>query len=79
MLEKKVSYDHSITESGIIQIRRIIRVFENGTSLGEKYYRHCISPGEDYKNEDDRTKKIASAIHTPELISEYEESLEKIV
>lgn len=79
MLEKKVSYDHSITERGVIQIRRITRVFEDDVLLGEKYHRHCISPGEDSKNEDDRTKKIVTAIHTPEIISEYEKSLEKIV
>lgn len=79
MLEKKLSYDHSITESGVIQIRRITRVFEDDKLLGEWYHRHCVSPGEDSNREDERTKKIAKAIHTPELISEYEEGLKENV
>lgn len=79
MLEKKVSYDHSIKECGIIEIRRITRVYEDDKLLGEWYHRHCISPGEDSKNEDDRTKKIVIAIHTPELVSEYEEGSGEIV
>ena len=71
MLEKKVSYDQQITENGVIQVRRITRILEDGLEIGKTYHRHCVSPGDYVNNEDERTKKIAGAIHTPEVISEY--------
>ena len=71
MLEKKVSYDQQITEIGVIQVRKITRIFEDGKELSKSYHRHCVSPGDYVNNEDERTKKIAGAIHTPEVISEY--------
>jgi len=30
MLEKAISFDHSITELGHIQVRKIIRIMEDG-------------------------------------------------
>ena len=71
MLEKKVSYDQQITEIGVIQVRRITRIFEDGKELSKSYHRHCVAPGDYTNNEDKRTKKIAGAIHTPEVISDY--------
>jgi len=71
MLEKKVSYDQQITEIGVIQVRKITRIFEDGKELSKSYHRHCVSPGDYVNNEDERTKKIAGAIHTPEVISDY--------
>lgn len=72
MLEKKVTYDHSITEDGVIQVRKITRIMENDKELGKSYFRKCIAPGDNYEDEDHRTKKIAKAIFTEELVLEYQ-------
>jgi len=77
MLEKKISYDHNITEGGHIQVRQITRIIEDGKEISKTYHRHVVNPGDDIKNQDERTKKIAQAIHTPEVIAAYKESLMK--
>ena len=77
MLEKKVTYDHSITELGHIQVRRITRIMEDGVEKGKQYHRHVVSPGDDYANEDERTKKIAQVVHTAKVIKDYEDKIKE--
>ncbi len=71
MLSKVISFDHSITERGHIQVRKITRIMEDGKEISKAYRRHVVSPGDDYSGQDDRTKKLAKAIHTPEVIAAY--------
>ena len=68
MLEKQISYDHSITEDGHIQVRQITRIMEDGKELSKAYHRHVVSPGDDTTNEDTRTATLAQVIHTPSVI-----------
>jgi len=77
MLKKEITYDHSITESGHIQVRRIIRILEDGVEIGKQYHRHVVSPGDDYVNEDERTKKIAGVIHTAKVIKDYKDKIKE--
>ena len=77
MLEKKVTFDHSITELGHIQVRRITRVMEDGVEIGKQYHRHVVSPGDDYVKEDERTKKIAGVVHTAKVIKEYKDKIKE--
>ena len=72
MLTKTVTYDQQITEDGIIHVREITRVFEDGEELSKSYHRHAVTPTDSVVNEADRTKKIANAIYTPTFIAEYE-------
>jgi len=71
MLEKAISFDHSITELGHIQVRKIIRIMEDGKELSKTYRRHVISPGDNYDDQDERTKILAEVVHTPEVIAAY--------
>jgi hypothetical protein len=71
MLEKQISYDHSITEDGHIQVRQIIRILEDGVEISKAYHRHVVSPGEAYDNEDSRTQMLAQTIHTKEVVDTY--------
>ena len=77
MLKKEISYDHSITESGHIQVRRITRILEDGVERGKQYHRHVISPGDDVKDEDERTKLIAGAVHTPKVVKAYKDMIKE--
>lgn len=77
MLKKQITFDHSITEAGHIQVRKITRIMEDGVEIGKQYHRHVVSPGDDYSNEDERTKKIAQVVHTPEVIKDYKKMIKK--
>lgn len=77
MLKKQISFDHSITESGHIQVRRITRIMEDGVEISKNYHRHVVNPGDNVKDQDERTKKIAGAIHTPKVIAAYKNGLRK--
>lgn len=77
MLEKKISFDHFITESGHIEIRRITRILEDGKELSKSYHRHVVIPTDDVSKEDDRTKLIASVLYTPEFVETYKEKMKE--
>jgi len=77
MLEKKITFDQSITEDGHIQVRQITRILEDGIEIGKQYHRHVISPGDDYSNEDERTKKIAQVVHTAKVIKDYKDKMKE--
>ena len=78
-LSKVISYDHSITEIGHIQVRKITRIMEDGKEISKSYHRHVVSPGDDVKDQDERTQKIAQAIHTSEVIEVYEKLTEEFI
>ena len=77
MLEKIISYDHSITELGHIQVRQITRIMEDGKEISKTYHRHALNLGDDIEGQDERTKKIAQAIWTPEIITAYKAAVAK--
>ena len=77
MLKKIVTFNHHITEDGVIQVRKITRVLEDGEELSKSYHRHTVNPKDNIDNEDDRTKVIANAIYTPEFIAEYEAKIKE--
>jgi len=76
MLTKKITFDQQVDENGIIHVRQITRVFEDGKELSKSYHRTTVTPKDDVTDKDDRTKKIANAIYTPEFIAEYEAKIE---
>lgn len=75
MLEKIISFDHQITEDGVIQVRQITRILEDGKELSKSYHRTTVIPTDDIVDKDDRTKLIANALYTPEFITAYKEKI----
>ena len=73
MLEKIITFNHLITEDGIIQVRRIERI--NG--LSDSYRHHTVTPLDNVANEDDRTKLIVGAIYTPEFVKMYKKKMKE--
>ena len=82
MLTKRITYDHSITENGSIQVRRITRIMEDGQEISKAYHRNVVSPGDSSVGQDKITCKLIDAIHTPDVIANFEinrqKTLEKI-
>ena len=62
MITKKVSYDHTITEDGVIRVREIKRFLEGDKEVSKTFTQHAIASGGDVSKEDARTKKLAQAI-----------------
>jgi len=75
MLEKQISFDHSITELGQIHVRRITRIMEDGKEISKAFHRHVVSPGDDITNQDERTIKIAMVVHTGKIVAAYKAKL----
>lgn len=73
MLEKlTVISQLEVTESNVIQVRTSTRIMEDGKQLSETYHRHCISPGQDYSQENAKVQAVCASIHTPEVIAAYQ-------
>lgn len=73
MLEKlTVISQLEVTEYNVIQVRTSTRIMENGVQLSETYHRHCISPGQDYSQEDAKVQAVCASVHTPEVIAVYQ-------
>lgn len=77
MLKKQIAFDHSITEWGHIQVRQITRIMEDGKEISKTYHRHVLSPGDNVKDQDERSKKIAQAIWTSEVVKKYKEKIKE--
>lgn len=60
-----------VLENGCIQVRTSTRIIEGDETLGQSFYRHIVSPGDDYSNEEARVQAICAATHTPEVINTY--------
>jgi hypothetical protein len=72
-LEKQVVVDKiEVIEVGVVQVRTATRIVEDGKVISQSYHRHCVSPGQDYSNEDARVQAICQATHTAEVIAAYQ-------
>ena len=62
----------ALMESGVVQVRTVTRVTEDGVVLAEKFHRHTVAPGQDYSAEDAKVQDICAQVHTPEKIAAYQ-------
>ncbi|MCH9732970.1 MAG: hypothetical protein K0U78_00190 [Actinomycetia bacterium] len=56
-----------------VQCRHATVISEDGVELSRSFHRHVIAPGDDVSNEPAETQAIVAAVHTPEVISAYNE------
>lgn len=72
-LTKEVTIDQiTVEENGIILIREVTKVMEDGIELSKKYFRTSLLPAQDLTDQDPKVIAIATAVWTPEVISAYE-------
>lgn len=72
-LEKIISVDQiEVVEDGSIQVRTATKIVDDGVVINKSFHRHIIVPGQDYSQENDRVKAICAAIHTSEVIANYQ-------
>ena len=72
-LEKQIAIDKiEVIENGIIQVRQITRIIEDGVELSNSFHRWSLTPNQDVSDQENRVKAIANAIWTPEVIAAYQ-------
>jgi hypothetical protein len=77
-LSKVISEDkiEIVGDYKAVQVRTCTKVMEDGVELSSGYHRHVVSAGQDYSNESAEVQAICAVVHTAEVISAYEASLE---
>ena len=60
-----------VTENGTVQVRTATRIMQDGKVLSQSFHRHCVTPGQDYSQEDAKVQALCAAVHTPECIAAY--------
>jgi len=76
MLTKEIIIDRiEVLELGQIQVREATRIIEDGKVISQTFHRHVLSPADSLEGQDARVAAIANAIWTPEVITEYQETI----
>ena len=60
-----------------VQVRTCTKVLEDGVELSSGFHRHVVTAGDDYSNESAEVQAICAVVHTADVISAYEASLEQ--
>ena len=60
-----------VVENGIIQVRQVTRILEDGVELSSSFHRWTLAPGQDVSDQEARVQAIANATWTPEVIAAY--------
>jgi len=72
-LTKQTSIDRiEVLENGIIQVREISRIMENGKEFSSSYARWTLSPGQDLTGQPANVVAICNAAWTDEVVAAYQ-------
>ena len=76
-LSKEVVIDKiEVVENGIVQVRQVTRIMEDGQQLSSSYHRWTLTPGQDLADQDPRVQAIAQAAWTEEVVAAYQAAME---
>ena len=64
-----------VGEHKMVQCRHATVISEDGVELSRSFNRHVIAPGDDVSNEPAETQAIVAAVHTPAVITAYNDML----
>jgi hypothetical protein len=62
----------TVTENGIVLVREVTRIMENGKELSKQYHRNSFAPASDVSKQPKNVKDICALTWTPEVIAAYE-------
>lgn len=72
-LEKQISVDKiEVVENGIVQVRQITRIVEDGIELSASYHRWTLTPGQDVSDQESKVQAVCNAVWTSEVVSAYQ-------
>ena len=64
-----------IVENGIMQVRQVTKIMEDGKQLSSSYHRWSFEPGSDVSEQPANVQAIAAAAWTPAVIAAYQEQI----
>jgi hypothetical protein len=62
----------TVTENGIVLVREVTKIIEDGIELSKQYHRSSFAPASDVSAQPKNVKDICAAAWTPEVIAAYE-------
>lgn len=66
----------SVVENGCVEVRTAARILEDSRIIAENFVRHVVVPGDDYSQEDARVQAVCAAVHTQQVVAQYQAQLE---
>lgn len=76
-LTKEVVIDKvEVVENGIVQVRQVTRIMEDGNQLSSSYHRWTLTPGQDVSDQESKVQAVCNAVWTSEIISAYQAAQE---
>ena len=75
-LTKEIAVDQiTVTENGIVLVREVTRIMEDGKELSSSYHRWSFAPGDDVSDQPANVQAIAAAAWTEAVIAAYQAQL----
>ena len=72
-LTKEIAIDKiEVLENGIIQVRQVTRVMEDGKELSSSYHRWAFMPGADVSAQPANVVAVCNVVWTPEVIAAFQ-------
>jgi hypothetical protein len=72
-LTKEVVIDKvEVVENGVVQVRQVTRIMEDGNQLSSSYHRWTLTPGQDVTDQESKVQAVCNAVWTEEVIAAYE-------
>ena len=78
-LTKEITQDRIevVGEFKHVQVRTKTAVMEDGVELSSGFHRHVVSAGDDYSAESAEVQAICAAVHSDEIVAQYQAHLEE--
>lgn len=71
-LTKQTAVDQiTVTENGIVLVREVIKIIEDGVEISKQYHRSSFTPDSDVSAQPKNVKDICALTWTPEVIAAY--------
>jgi len=61
-----------VVENGVLQVRQVTRIMEDGKQLSSSYHRWSFAPGNDVSDQPANVQAIAAAAWTEAVITAYQ-------
>jgi len=76
-LDKQTLIDKiEVVENGTVQVRQATTITDDGNQVARTFHRWCITPGQDYSDQELQVQNICKVSHTSEVITAYQLQLE---
>ena len=62
----------TVTENGIVLVREVTRIMEDGKELSKQYHRSSFAPADDVSAQPQNVQDICNVVWTPEVIAAYQ-------